>query len=508
MSHKTIEAISYGFGFCDDRVLFEAANEALIPEVERLNEACSALVNWIGQIRPGETLYDIGAGAGAGAILAAKSHGVEVVAFEPDGQKFAMLNRNIRLNGLQSLVRAYCLAISDRSGVGDSCASLMDRQGVIFERLDSLDLSFFGAHPQHIKITVGQYSHAVIEGMKKTLQNPSLQSLLIRFDATTPGYRAVVDSLNHYGFFCFEQISKYQFEKVIGDEEKEDGFESGRSEKNNESNIVVTVAPENHVFMRDVNRFELGGNALKPISPVVSEMQRRARRHVVERIRCAEISRSPYGFCHIDNLFPDDFYQALLRYKPKITQMAPISEGKTTSSHYRNRFSLELEDDPLSQFEGAQREFMEELSGWLLGPEVLLALIELFKSAIRDQGIKNVVASARGLFTKDLMGYSIAPHTDAVVRLITGMIYIPDDSDHSHLGTSIYTPKEAGFECDGEVHHHYDDYHSIKVAPYRPNSAFFFLKSRNSFHGVEPITEDYERDCIVYMIKKLRIETD
>jgi len=97
----------------------------------------------------------------------------------------------------------------------------------------------------------------------------------------------------------------------------------------------------------------------------------------------------------------------------------------------------------------------------------------------------------------------MGPHTDSPKRFISMMIYLPDNNDHSNLGTSIYRPKQQGFTCEGLVHHSYGsaDFEEHYKAPYIPNSCFVFLKTNNSFHGLEALPNDYLRDTICYTLK-------
>ena len=52
-------------------------------------------------LRPGELFVDVGANVGAFTVLAAGVAGAAVRAFEPNPGTFEMLERNVRLNGLQ-----------------------------------------------------------------------------------------------------------------------------------------------------------------------------------------------------------------------------------------------------------------------------------------------------------------------------------------------------------------------------------------------------------------------
>ena len=105
--------------------------------VDSLFEKEPITIQWIAEFKTDEVLVDIGANVGMYTIWAAKTRNVRVFAFEPEAQNFALLNRNIVMNGLGNRVKAYCLALSDQPGyselhlssteVGGSCHSLGER---------------------------------------------------------------------------------------------------------------------------------------------------------------------------------------------------------------------------------------------------------------------------------------------------------------------------------------------------------------------------------------------
>jgi FkbM family methyltransferase len=71
-------------------------------------------------IRPGMTVFDIGAHVGHYTLLAARIVGPtgRVYAFEPEPENFALLKRNVELNGYKN-VTCVPKAVSDRSGTLD-----------------------------------------------------------------------------------------------------------------------------------------------------------------------------------------------------------------------------------------------------------------------------------------------------------------------------------------------------------------------------------------------------
>ncbi len=65
----------------------------------------------------GVIFWDIGANIGVFSLYAALRPNVTVQAFEPSAATFSTLVRNIELNGFGPRISAYCLALSDRTGL-------------------------------------------------------------------------------------------------------------------------------------------------------------------------------------------------------------------------------------------------------------------------------------------------------------------------------------------------------------------------------------------------------
>jgi FkbM family methyltransferase len=77
-------------------------------------------VQWLrDHVGIGDVVYDVDAGAGIFAVIAAKYHGAVVVAFEPGYSVFTDLCDNLRINGCDGSVMAVPLALCDFEGLGE-----------------------------------------------------------------------------------------------------------------------------------------------------------------------------------------------------------------------------------------------------------------------------------------------------------------------------------------------------------------------------------------------------
>jgi FkbM family methyltransferase len=202
---------------------FFTPNGRTLWRVESLLSKEPDTIEWIGGFAAGDTLLDIGANVGMYSIFAARTRGARVFAFEPESQNYAILNRNIHLNGLSDLVSAYCAALSDRPGFSQLHLSLFDSggschsygapldhnnqpvagrftQGCIATTVDDLVAAGAIPVPAHVKIDVDGLEHKVIAGAKTTLADRDVRSVLIEINTALDEHWEVVDAMLALGF--------------------------------------------------------------------------------------------------------------------------------------------------------------------------------------------------------------------------------------------------------------------------------------------------------------------
>jgi FkbM family methyltransferase len=207
----------------DVAVSFLTPSTFLKWRVDTLFEKEPSTIEWIAGFRRDEILIDIGANVGMYTVWAAKTRGARVFAFEPEAQNYALLNRNLLLNGLGERVRAYCLALSDVEGfselhlsnlkAGGSCHSLGERvdfnhqpmqpkfsQGCLSARLDDLVGRGVVPEPHYLKIDVDGFEPKVIAGATALLRGARLKSLLIEINRNLPDHVRLVAELNELGY--------------------------------------------------------------------------------------------------------------------------------------------------------------------------------------------------------------------------------------------------------------------------------------------------------------------
>tara|TARA_B100000427_G_scaffold48047_2_gene36027 strand:- start:8091 stop:8852 length:762 start_codon:yes stop_codon:yes gene_type:complete len=184
-------------------LIFQIDSNASIPKGPENKKGEPETFEWISTyLSPGETVIDIGANIGVFSLYAALIPNVHVVAFEPSANSFSTLNTNIRLNGLDGSIEAYCLGASNEtkltklymkdSSSGSSHNSVgcsenqfgqfdaESQQAVFSIKLDDFVLLSESKMPNHIKLDVDGIELQILEGSKELLK--TINSILIEIE--------------------------------------------------------------------------------------------------------------------------------------------------------------------------------------------------------------------------------------------------------------------------------------------------------------------------------------
>jgi hypothetical protein len=202
--------------------------------------------------------------------------------------------------------------------------------------------------------------------------------------------------------------------------------------------------------------------------------------HVSYALGNANVKKWPFSHFYVENVFPQEFYDQIL---DTLREKSDFHGG----TKYKGRTFADESIIPGTEF-------------MLQGPFLRL-ILSLFPKefAMRfPHGTFKPDVELR--LIRDGKGYSIGPHTDAPWKVISLLFYLPADCSHAECGTSIYVPKDRDRTCAGGPHHKFDEFEQVVTAPYVPNACLGFWKSDNSWHGVEPVTADFDRDILLYNV--------
>ena len=140
-------------------------------------------------LREGDLFLDIGANVGSYSVLAGGVCRARSWAFEPDPKTTAHLERNLKLNCLESLVKIYQCALGPTEGDVTFTTGLdtVNRVAVVdagetdvqIVQQKPLDALIKNENPIMMKIDVEGYEDAMLAGASKVLKMPSLKVIEI-----------------------------------------------------------------------------------------------------------------------------------------------------------------------------------------------------------------------------------------------------------------------------------------------------------------------------------------
>lgn len=228
--------------------------------------------------------------------------------------------------------------------------------------------------------------------------------------------------------------------------------------------------------------------------------------HFANRLREAEVLLEPYPHFCLDNIFPDEYYRALLENLPSSTSYENLYEVTTLKlDHFRHRDQRDMNAGWTDGFPSEQKEFWNSFDSWFLGEEMAQAVLQTFPAQMHARfGSQWPPVSVESQLIRHRTGYFLGPHSDLHTKLVVLLLYLAPDESTAHLGTSLYRAKDPSFTCPNSTHYQFEDFIKVKTAPYKPNSLLAFFRSDVSFHGLEPLAEtDVQhsgRDVIQYVL--------
>lgn len=184
-------------------------------------------IEWIDTFNLDEVLFDIGANVGLYSIYAAKK-GIRVVAFEPESQNFALLNKNVYINKCADRVSCFNVALSDKDCIdylnipvfqaggaincfggttdwNDVTFTPAFKQGSISFSLDSFLTRYPDRFPTHIKIDVDGIEPKIIKGAAGVLKDKRLKSLSVEINESLPEHVKMIEDIRQYGLSLIQK---------------------------------------------------------------------------------------------------------------------------------------------------------------------------------------------------------------------------------------------------------------------------------------------------------------
>ena len=227
--------------------------------------------------------------------------------------------------------------------------------------------------------------------------------------------------------------------------------------------------------------------------------------HVLYRITNEPVRTHPFPHLYVRDVFPQDFYRELRAHLPPADAFRNLKAlGRVSADYPDTRQVFPVTPDNVQALGEPFATFWTWVAQQFLTGDFLRSMLLRFAPFLgqRWPSLDGLRFHDEALIVRDSSTYALEPHTDTLKKVLSFLFYLPADGERAHLGTAIYTPKDPDFVCATGQHYPFDRFHLVTTMPYLPNSLFAFVRTGNSFHGVEPVAEaDVQRELLLYDIK-------
>ncbi len=213
-------------------------------------------------------------------------------------------------------------------------------------------------------------------------------------------------------------------------------------------------------------------------------------RHGVDSILEGTVTEKPFPHLIFPRFFSDDIYRKLLRSFPDLDRYVDLNSART-------RKQYTLWDRRVEAGDPERTALWRAVSDALSAQEIQDALRAQLETGLRIRAKGSgegwpVPMYPQPVLYADFDGYNIKPHPDTRRKVLTVLIYMPEDDSHPELGTTVYKVSPMGV-------FHWKSYGLVKVrtSPFVPNTGFAFVVIHpahsllhTSWHGRETITLD------------------
>lgn len=204
-------------------LILDTSSRRCVSRARHFNTSEPDTLEWLNRIPDDACFWDIGANVGVYSLYAALGSKVHVLSFEPAASSFAVLNKNVELNGMSSQILAYCLAFSknskldvlnmDDSSAGSSMHGFGTKinqldeiidikfcQGAIGFSIDDFMKIFSPPQPTHVKIDVDGIEADILRGGRETLSKSTSIIIEIEKDLRSPRNQEIITLMTKLGF--------------------------------------------------------------------------------------------------------------------------------------------------------------------------------------------------------------------------------------------------------------------------------------------------------------------
>jgi hypothetical protein len=216
--------------------------------------------------------------------------------------------------------------------------------------------------------------------------------------------------------------------------------------------------------------------------------------HLLGRLDVTSALHEPFSHIYLEEIFPPDFYEDLLRGLPDpklYTNAADRHYGGAEGKHVRSMFHLT--PARIAGLPAAHQEMWRGVASALASPVLKTAVFTklakdlAFRYGVPESRAGDLAGYSRPVLYREMEGYEIAPHPDTRKKVVTMHLYLPADRSQLDLGTALYRRKLLALPL-GSWHHRFT---KVKQFAFQPNSGYAFVVNntltKKSWHGREEL---------------------
>ena len=221
-----------------------------------------------------------------------------------------------------------------------------------------------------------------------------------------------------------------------------------------------------------------------------------------QRIREAILEADPFPFMIINDIFHSTVYDCILQNlesmrgeKRKVVKVRS-RHALRANEVFRQSFDINREDELAAlrrshKFKYYQVHFLRSLRMILnlAEPEFLMKFEDTLRLRRPPFDRKSDKTFNKQVLTSDWSKYEIFPHIDTPNKLVTVLVYLPENRDHVTMGTSLLKKRKEYSELSilkgGRARWDWFDF--VVNATFTPNKAVAFSPCSSSWHGVRKI---------------------
>ncbi len=214
--------------------------------------------------------------------------------------------------------------------------------------------------------------------------------------------------------------------------------------------------------------------------------------HLLGRIDNTAAVFEPFAHIYLEDVFPADLYEQLLRsFPPEKTYLEAAERHYGNGQNVRSMYALSHAG--LARLSGAQQEIWRGVAAALTAPELKQAMFKKlakdlsFRYGVPETQAAELAGHSRPTLYRETDGFEIPPHPDTRKKVVTMHLYLPADHSQLDLGTALYQRKLLAWPFGGWRNR----FDKVKQFAFQPNSGYAFVVNnkitRKSWHGREQL---------------------